>query len=128
MDHTAQAPALGRNNTTGSESEMITSTNTGGIYGGAIAAGATDNYVPKEIAHLILSNIRLSPNPTTVTLPDKTQLESTHEGDLPLSKKLSKEARTAIIVPHLRTPFLAREIAIFTFFKENTQKGHKMPL
>ena len=54
-------------------------------------AGATDNYVPEDVAPLILSNIRISPSPITVTLPDKMQLQSTTEGDLPISKKKEQE-------------------------------------
>ena len=83
--------------------------------------GATDHYIPEDVAPLVLSNIRKSTVPVTVTLPDKTQLTSTKEGDLPLDPAFTPHARIAKIVPKLRTPLLStgkladdNTISIFT--------------
>lgn len=69
-----------------------------------IDSGASSNYIRPEDAH-ILNNIERQPG-LPVTLPDAGVIKSTHKGILPLSATLSDNAKTATILPGLKSSSL----------------------
>ena len=69
-----------------------------------IDTGASSNYIRPEDAH-ILENIEKQPGPP-VTLPDDGVINYTHKGILLLSTALSTKAKTATILPGLKSSLL----------------------
>ena len=67
-------------------------------------SGASDNYWREEDAH-VLTGVRDTSTPP-ITLPNKEFIVGTKEGTLPLHNKLTKTARTAKILPGLKSASL----------------------
>ena len=68
---------------------------------GKIDSGASSNYIHPEDAH-ILEQVTKQPGPP-VTLPDAGVIKPTHKGILPLSAELSNTAKTATVLPGLKS-------------------------
>ena len=98
-----------RNNHTSDQLHIpLTSTNPPKIYiTNCIAkgdSGASDHYF-REIDKDCLSKVQ-SFNGPTVTMPNNATLQATERGELEFSKSLSKKARTAVILPGLKSSSL----------------------
>ena len=67
-------------------------------------SGASSNYW-REQDKQILHNIKPNPN-ISVTLPNNNPIKSTSSGIIPLSHKLSSKAKTATVLPNLKSSSL----------------------
>ena len=64
----------------------------------AKADSGTSSYHFRETDQNVLSDLRASPFVPTVMLPDSTNIQATHSGQLPLHHSLSKTAKTAHVL------------------------------
>ena len=68
-------------------------------------SGATKHYFRPQDSN-ILKNLHQIEGGTPVHLPDGSAIQTTHQGNLPLSTELSLTAITVNILPHLRSASL----------------------
>ena len=68
-------------------------------------SGASSHYLTIDDAKKCLGNVKPYNGPP-VTLPDSGEISPTHEGQLPLSEKLSNQAKRATALPALKSSSL----------------------